>query len=593
MHSPRIATLFAAIFLIPGVVFGQNDAGAIASAARAVFRQHCYRCHSGAGSEGGEFDVLDPKTMTAAKDGETPLVIPGKPSESELINRAVVKGTMPPKSVKERLSDVEKRALEAWVSSGAPAFASEQRKPITNIDVLRAVRNHLRTSPPENRRYLQYFTLANLHNNPKVPEVDLRGVRASLSKAINSMHWKPRIVVPKTLADGSDTILVIDIRETDWDKGGLWRQVQKAYPYGLRYDSNASDELVSADVEISTLAQIGEGEPLPVMRADWFVSTATRPPLYYTLLEIPDNAVPLETKLGVDIADNFKRDQLMRAGFAASGVSRQNRLLERHDGTYGAFWKSYDFKQGGTRSNLNQFPLGPQSLTGNPFPDQAFEHDGGEIIFSLPNKMQGYMLVDGNDRRIDAGPIQVVGDSLKTSGTAEIVNGLSCMNCHKHGMIQFKDTVRVGSALFGQSRQKVNRLYKPEKEMDERVKEDSDTFMAALGKAVGPFLKVAENKGKTIAELTADEPVAAVARQYKLADLDLTITALELDISDPAELKGMISGNKRLQSLGLAVLTVESGRIKREDWEKARTRSLFQMVASELGKGTPVLVGGR
>ena len=228
----------------------------------------------------------------------------------------------------------------------------------------------------------------------------------------------------------------------------------------------------------------------------------------------------------------------------------------------------------------------------HPYADQAFEHDGGEIIFSLPNKMQGYMLVNGKDGRIDAGPIEVVGDNNKTSGTSQIVNGLSCMHCHKHGMIKFTDTVRAGNALFGAAKQKVSRLYPAQKDMDEKVKEDIDTFMGALGKAVNPFLKVEEDKDKTLEELTkGTEMVGAVAVFYRVADLDLATAAYELDVETAAELKGIIAGNKKLQSLGLAVLTVPNGRLKREDWEKAKTRSVYQIVAQEIGKGTPVIIG--
>src|SRR5262245_23334617 len=125
----------------------------------------------------------------------------------------------------------------------------------------------------------------------------------------------------------------------------------------------------------------------------------------------------LERKLGVYVADNFKRDKLARAGFTASGVSGQNRMVERHESPYGAYWKSYDFKSNAGRGNLFRFPLGP-AFAGNPYADQAFAHDGGEIIFNLPNGLQGYLLVNGKDGRIDEGPVEVVSDSLKTSGTA-------------------------------------------------------------------------------------------------------------------------------------------------------------------------------
>ena len=60
----------------------------------------------------------------------------------------------------------------------------------------------------------------------------------------------------------------------------------------------------------------------------------------------------------------------------------------------------------------------------------AFEHDGGEIIYALPNGLQAYMLVDGKDARIDAGPLDVVQDRNQHSGNPTIVNGISCMGCH-------------------------------------------------------------------------------------------------------------------------------------------------------------------
>src|SRR5438270_690504 len=133
---------------------------------------------------------------------------------------------------------------------------------------------------------------------------------------------------------------------------------------------------------------------------------------------------------------------------ATSGVSSQNRLVDRHPALYGAYWKSYDFKHNEGKGNLFRFPLGP-AFGDNPFPNQAFEHAGGEIIFNLPNGLQGYLLVDAKGRRIDVGPADVVADSLRTSGTTEVANGLSCMACHDQGMRKFKDTVRAGLGVAG------------------------------------------------------------------------------------------------------------------------------------------------
>src|SRR5206468_12213404 len=140
-------------------------------------------------------------------------------------------------------------------------------------------------------------------------------------------------------------------------------------------------------------------------------------------------------------------------------------------------------------------PLGPV-LPDHPFPRLAFEHDGGEIIFSLPNGLQGYLLVDGKDNRIDEGPTSVVSDSLKTSGTAAIVTGTSCMACHKHGMIPFTDTLRQGTAVAGDAWLKVQQLYPPPEKMNDLLRKDTARFLRALEPVIGPFLQVGEDREK-------------------------------------------------------------------------------------------------
>src|SRR5207253_10806815 len=107
--------------------------------------------------------------------------------------------------------------------------------------VLAAMRDRLRQADPDDRPFLRFFTLHHLHNNPRVSEADLRVQRAGLSKAINSLSWKPRIVLPKAL-DAAQTVFVIDLRDLDWDRNDLWTEVMKAYPYGLRYDAQPDAE---------------------------------------------------------------------------------------------------------------------------------------------------------------------------------------------------------------------------------------------------------------------------------------------------------------------------------------------------------------
>lgn len=328
-----------------------------------------------------------------------------------------------------------------------------------------------------------------------------------------------------------------------------------------------------------------------MIRADWFVATATRPPLYHSLLHLPEDASLLERDLGVDIAADFlqpRPDRIARAGFARSGVSGQNRMVERHDAQFGAYWKSYDFKPTNGRSNLARFPLGPLNLFAegrHPFPNQAFSHDGGELIFNLANGLQGYLLVNGKNARIDVGPIDVVGDPLKTSGTPEIVAGLSCMACHKHGMITLQDEIRKNRAVFGEAEEQVRRLYPEKPVMDRLLQQDSDRFLAALEKAVGPFLREGADKQKAIREFP--EPIGELARFYRLNYLDLKAIASELDLDDPQVIVRQ-AGETKLKRLGLDGL-LRGGVVGRQEWEAINGLSLMQELAREL-RFTPIMI---
>lgn len=107
----------------------------------------------------------------------------------------------------------------------------------------------------------------------------------------------------------------------------------KEYPYGLDYKGSEDEKLVKLQKDLDRLTR----NELAYLRADWFVATATRPPLYYHLLQLPDTAQELRKWLQVDLHANFQANKLWRGGFQASGVSGQNRLVERHDSPVGVY----------------------------------------------------------------------------------------------------------------------------------------------------------------------------------------------------------------------------------------------------------------
>jgi serine/threonine-protein kinase len=544
-----------------------------------ILRKHCSKCHGpDSTGEGNMRYILDARELVAKKK-----VISGDPVKSRLL-KLVRAGEMPPEEEKGRPSKEEIALLEQWVKAGALPPADRGaggRTFLTEKETLTAILAHLRRLPAQDRPFQRYITLTNLHNSKTVTETDLRLYRAAVSKLLNSLSWQAELIRPEPV-DASQTVLAVDLRKLGWDREKLWAALLRPYPYGLKHDRIPDDEAVNA--RASEIYHLTETE-IPAVRADWLVATASRPPLYHLLLRLPRQARDLERQLRVDVAANFQRDRLARAGFATSGVSGQNRLIERHQAAHGAYWKSYDFKSNDGPGNLFRLPLGPV-FADNPYPQHAFQHDGGEIIFNLPNGLQGYLLVNGKDERIDEGPIEVVSDGLKTSGTAKIVNGLSCLACHDRGMkSEFTDTVRNSTPLGGDLRDKLRRLYPKDEDIKRMVRQDEERFLAAWKQAAGPFLQVAEAREKDIKDFP--EPIGALARMYLLRELGLVEAATELGLTDPKLLQVAIQTNDYLRRQGLGPLAT-GATIKREVWEsKAKFNSPFQEAAYILGRGTP------
>jgi serine/threonine-protein kinase len=555
---------------------GNPDSGpaGIAARARAILERNCFRCHGQDDEAEAGVYVLDRDRLLARKK-----VVPGDPDGSRLVQRLTSnKNPMPPRDESPRPSAEEIAQIRQWISEGAPPFDGAAAAPgsLDAAYLLTTLREHLRKTPEQDRKFQRYFTLCHLANNPAEANV-LPVYRAALAKLVNSLSWKKKVVQPRAV-DAAQTIYAVDLRELDWETPDRWQDVVRAYPYGLRYESGTDTALGSLTKAVERLS----GQPLPYVRADWFVATASRPPLYHTILGLPTTARQLEQQLGVDLQADFLNGKLRRAGFLKSNVSSQNRMIERHDSHFGAYWKSYDFRSSQNRDNLITFPLGPgpASIAGHPFPAAAFEQAGGEIIFNLPNGLQGYMLVDGRDNRIDVAPIEVVRDREETSGTPQIVNGLSCMACHVNGMItgdNLKDVVREGSAADGAARRKVEQLYAPPAEMDQLLQKDGERFQRALKRALESFPQGA-----------AEEPVSAVARPFLKKGIDLKTAAFELGLRDPQVLQQAILTNRTLRQLGLEPLA-QGNAIQRASWELLQdNQSVFQRVANELGLGTPV-----
>ncbi len=441
-----------------------------------IFETRCASCHSE--KKEGNFDfVLDLKRLI-----NTPkYIIAGKPDLSYLMQR-IDTDTMPAGG-EPKLPEEEREFVRQWIEESQTVReqqAAERRKKqkgvISHDDLVEAIKDDL--DQLEGRSVdvasFRYFTLHNLYNAGDTNE-DMKLWRSGIRKAVNSVSWHGRIakleVVKSRKTKG--TLLRVDLRDLKWDPV-VWDRLLSIYPYGTKPKLRSERSINEA---LDT--------PQPYIRADWFTFYATRPPLYYELLGLPKNSRILEQKIvKVDVPRNLRRGEIQRAGFRISGVSNNNRVIERHEikNWTGAYWKSYDFAGNAGHQDIFRFPAGP----GNAKDRDKFRHDGGEIIFNLPNGMQAYYLETADGNRIDEGPVTIVRDKTRPD-RPQITNGISCMGCHKDGMIMTPDQVRswieTDFSIPEEELDRLLKIYVKYDEMKDLFFQDMKRYLTALREA--------------------------------------------------------------------------------------------------------------
>ena len=178
--------------------------------------------------------------------------------------------------------------------------------------------------------------------NAGEPANTLIDYRNALSKLVNSLSWGRNVTNPEPI-DPEETIFYIDLRRYEWESGtNRWTQIEEAYPYSLNFNLETETGLLR---KLTNLREEMDCN-VPFVHVDWFLATASLPPLYNDILGLPETDRALEAELDVDVAANLQTApgiRVWRAGFNNSGCSRNNRVIERHTSRYGAYWKSYDF----------------------------------------------------------------------------------------------------------------------------------------------------------------------------------------------------------------------------------------------------------
>lgn len=393
----------------------------------------------------------------------------------------------------------------------------------------------LLTLPPEDQKYMRYFSLYN------IPKAKRRDYAAVFSFVCNSLSTRRKMYIPEFVGASDETVIRVDIRWYDWkpetlEKLGLKGSGVKPFPepyfhyvldkpvlekvkvkkkitervpwkneYGQQYqrDGKLLFKDVEKEVEVEeVVANKREYCPeiapwldpvankalytkcctsFPIFRLDWFICNAILAPAYYDILGLGKNIKDFEKLV-------FANEELAKAAHAqdqavvvASIVARNNRTMVRSPTITGGYiW--------GTRDSL-------KSVDDRDYVKFILDHkfDATEDIASLPNGLQVYFLTDGKGARLDFADPNIAIDN--TANDRIVRTGRSCMVCHSDGIRPINDEIRSLTRKLQDPKQiqlliaRKEDAYRIEdlfsSDLDEQIIKDQNYYRAAVARATG------------------------------------------------------------------------------------------------------------
>ncbi len=474
-----------------------------------VLKKHCARCH-----QAGQLSILRAagafgNVLRLDELARNPSrVRPGNPDASPLYT-SMFRREMPHDRLKRtdkgvRPSTRDVQVIRRWIADlkKTPEISQcRRRKPVPPDAVSSAILRDLvglSAKAAKQRRYIELSHLFNACDSPRALYV----YRQAVGRLLNALSWAPNSARLPAI-DANETVLRIDLADLGWDQAG-WELLVGHYPYGAR-----------AGGELGPDARAMTGTQVPVVRADWLAYAATRPPLYYSLLDLPATFAGLQARLGIDVSARIGRLTAHRVAVRQSSFARRNRLLERHATAERVLWLTHEFGASGAGKDLFATPTGPDG-------NKAFRADGGLALFSLPNGFDAFYARDADGNRLWNFPTSLVRDPARHSGLA--VTGLSCMGCHRKGVRPAGDDLRAhvqGAGIYDRGqKQRLLALHPEPSVLKAAFQADSNRFQAALVAAgLDPNLT-----------LRGLEPVNALAARYE-RDLVIRQAASELGIT--------------------------------------------------------------
>lgn len=529
---------------------------------KGILETNCAKCHgAGSAAQGGINYILDLNELIVQNK-----VIPGDSAASRVYARMTSAMTpMPPPTEMQRPNPTDIEIVGKWIDECAGVQSCADQPFIPREQMLQAINQDLGTIALQTQPFTRYFSFVDLYNAGWC-DAEIELFREALSKLVNSLSRNTEIIAPVAI-DKERLIFRVDIGDYAWEAvdGKQFRLSEPSFYFRddeqTELDKRFSDVWeMMADQNPYTVEYIGDvainikkttGTNFPILPGAAFIDVTSRSPLYYDILGIPkrsvflpgtqDNCTPdtcLEAQLGIRVLDDINKEILEdkdivgRAGFKKSDVSEFNRVVERHrlsNANNRVFWISYDFKGQKGDQNILAHPL-------------DFKFDGGEIIFTLENGLQGYMLTDKLGNRLNDGPLEIVQDPSQIDQVVR--NGVSCMGCHSAGMIKVNDDIRygldagtLGGVFDDKDLDAIKKLYPKREDFDKLQQQDTDRFNFSLGIAGVTVGSAKEPIITTFLSFDEDVTLRRVGAEYDRSESDMLkkLALLGDDFSDLAE----------------------------------------------------------
>ncbi len=537
----------------------ENDpfASEMGQTVKEILETNCGGCHANGVKSGNMDYVLD---FAALMDNGK--VVPGNKEDSQLFVR-MQQQSMPPAFMRDQRPTYGQIELVGrWIDEMEGLFEDDgeictglEGEFVTLDEQIAQMADDIAGQDSEDQPFIRYLTVSYSNNAGECGRA-LQRQRYALFKGVNSLSTETEVVQPEAI-DDAKLIYRIDIRDYGWDReidledngsvdfADAWLAILDGVEeYAVEFTGDDADDL-KADAGVN----------VPFLPVNVFTQFSQEGDLYYALIGAEANLFDYELNvLGIDTDVEIADNNLMRAGFSNSGVSKQDRVLNRFDSQVAAgqsYWISFDFDGGNGNGDINR---ANESIYQDPL---GFEFAGGEAIFSLPNGMQGYYVAAADGTRLAEAPVGVVIDPAQNNGV--VTNGASCHSCHNAGLIDFRDTVKPYVIA-------------------NKIEYDNDTFEDVLEQYPDPedFLAQMARDSEMHIAATEDAGVPrgtpdAVSRVYLDFQLRLTADVAAGDLQVPVEtlIRNVGDLDPRLANLG-----EEGGRVERELFETLYLDSL-------------------